>query len=207
MTLSPAKVNVVYFMVVRALLQKKWKRVLDILFHRTEEIRIEISREEAELKRLAKEQSDRIVEIIKESWRFWVIAIVLFYFFISIASSALIGEWDALRGGRFMVGDWHIPEVSLYSTSSIPALKNYEITLGSRFEYKPLGLLASDEKVYYLVDWKTTEYYTNKPQVYVVPRSDDLILNLIVSPFGYQTPTPTVTTTPSLTPAAATPTP
>jgi hypothetical protein len=102
-----------------------------------------------------------------------------------------------------MVGSWHIPKITLYSTNSIPALSGDEtiIEAGKKYEYSKLGLLTSDDKTFYLVDLKTFDYYKSKPNVYVIPRSDSLILNLIVSPHVLATPTPTSTTTPTSMPA------
>jgi hypothetical protein len=161
-------------------------------------------------KEFSKNESQSIKNVLWESWRFWIIAIVIFYFLISVSSSALFGEWDAARGGRFLIGNGRIPEISLYTAVAIPALEKFEIKLNSGYEYKSLGLLSSDDKVYYLVDWKITKYYQQKPQVYIVPRNDNLILSFIVSPFGYRVPIPlpTITLTPtSIPPVAITPTP
>ena len=157
-------------------------------------------------------ESQKIKNIFKGSWQLWIVSILVFYFLVSVSSSALLGEWDAARGGRLMVGNWHISEISLYSTTSIPSLEKMERSFGSDFVYKPLGLLSSDDKSYFLVDWKTTKYYEQKPHVYIIPRSDDLTLNFIVLPFGYSTPTPVPTKTniPTVTPTisfTSTPTP
>ena len=139
------------------------------------------------------------------------VAFIIIYFFVSISTSAVLGEWDAARGGRLMIGDWHIPGVAMYSTARIPSLANKEIEIdANKFEYNSLGLLASDDKVYYLVDLKTTYYYRSKPDLYIIPRSDSLTLNFIVSPYTLATPTPspTASETPSLTPTIIfTPTP
>jgi hypothetical protein len=103
-----------------------------------------------------------------------------------------------------MVGDWHIPEISLYSTSTIPVLKKFEIPTTTGFEYKSLGLLANGDNVYYLIDWKTEYYYMQKPNIYIIPRSDDLVLNFIVAPYRNPTKTPLPTSTLA---ATATPSP
>lgn len=107
-----------------------------------------------------------------------------------------------------MLGNWHIPEVSVFSNSSIPALDKFRENYNSGFEYKSLGLLSSDDKAYYLVDWKTTDYYLTKPNVYIIPRVDNLVLNLIVAPYVLATPVPPISPTPTLTTTVTiTPTP
>ncbi len=115
--------------------------------------------------------------------------LLVIYFFVSITTSAILGEWDAARGGRLLIGNWRIPEVSLYSEKKIPVMAALEREINGNFEYSQLGLLSSDDHVYYLSDWKTTEYYTTKPKVYIIPRSDSLFLNFIISP--YENPTET----------------
>lgn len=144
-------------------------------------------------------QKNQLTKAFTEIWQFWVGAILILYLLLSIATSAVFGEWDAARGSRFMIGNWHIPDVSVFSTTTIPALGNFESKTSTGFEYQTLGLLSSDDKVYYLVDLKTSKYYTVKPNVYIVPRSDGLTLNFIVSPYALQVPAllPSLTETPT----------
>lgn len=63
------------------------------------------------------------------------------------------------------MGNWHIPEIILYTTSSIPALEKVEFCSSTGCEYTSLGLLARDDNSYYLVDWKTDYYYSKAPNV------------------------------------------
>jgi len=126
----------------------------------------------------------------------------LSYFFISTSMSSVLGEFDAARRGRFVVGNWRIPEAVLYSTEPIPALSNIENKLSNgNYEYAPLGLLISDDNVYYLIEWKKASFFDEKPKVYVVPRSSELRINLSLSPFDdlseSATQIPVLTTTPA----------
>jgi uncharacterized protein YebE (UPF0316 family) len=176
----------------------------DITIKKDENLLDTIRQTDREIKDLFRSGSERAMEIIKNTWSVWISAVLVFYFLTSVSSSAILGEWDAARGGRSLIGNWHIPEVSLFSTASIPALEKFENKISAGFEYKPLGLLSSDDRVYYLVDWKTSGYYAAKPNVYIIPQLDSLSLNFIVSPYVPQTPsqTPTITSTPTLMPAA-----
>jgi hypothetical protein len=144
-------------------------------------------------------QTGIIKNVIGQSKPFWLTTLLLLYFLVAISTSSILGEWDAVRGVHSMTGDWHIPKVSVYSNQKIPALVAFEKKDQDVFEYSPLGLLSSDDKVYYLVDWKTTGYYQHKPQVYIVPRLDNLTLNFLMSPYANPNvlPLPTRTTTPS----------
>jgi hypothetical protein len=200
---SLARIGIIYRMIVDTLKEKGFIAgiILGVIapFGFDKSLSEKIDQEVDEIKKSAQEESNRIIYIVKDSWRFWIIAMIIFYFLNSISTSAILGELDAVRGARFMMGNWFIPKVSLYSTISISSLKKHEKQFDNNFEYKPFGLLSSDDKSYYLVDWKTTDYYQQKPQVYIVPRNDDLILSFIVSPVGYSVAIPLPTSTLKLT--------
>jgi hypothetical protein len=163
---------------------------------------------------LMKSQKNQLTVAFTKTWQFWVGAVLILYLLVSISTSAIFGEWDAARSKRLLVGDWQIPEISLYSDSAIPALQEFKTQSIPGYEYKSLGLLASDNNVYYLVELKKAEYYQQKPKVYIVPRNDKLMLNFIVSYYNYPTPTPkplpSQTNIPTIVPTvsvSATPTP
>jgi hypothetical protein len=131
---------------------------------------------------------------------FVIISLVLiFYFFAAYSTSVLLGEWDAARGRRLMVGDWQIPQVIMYSEKSIPALSTVERKLaGNIYQYAPLSLVASDSNMYYLVDSKTGEFFAEHPKVYNIPRSDDLKISYLVTPANQTVANPTATSEPKV---------
>lgn len=53
---------------------------------------------------LMKTQKIRLTLAFTETWQFWVGAVLILYLLISVATSAVIGEWDAVRGKRLLVG-------------------------------------------------------------------------------------------------------
>lgn len=236
----PSLINVLIRRIIEAIFEYGLTAAANLLkkifIEKDEETNAKIRDDARRVREFSETENNKIIYAIQNSRKVWVLAVLLFYLLISVSSSALLGEWDAARGGRLLVGDWHIPKVTLYSTGSIKSLQSYEIILTStttttattilgtpatttatttdtpntEFRYESLGLLASTDKVYYLVDFKTTDYYKAKPKVYIIPRSDSLTLNFIVIPYAPQPPTPipTSTNTPTLTPTiATTPTP
>lgn len=114
----------------------------------------------------------RIVqELTEQILKYGLGLILLFLLLVSVAASAILGEFDALRGSRTLSGDWHLPVALLHSTAPIRTLEEYEDENSqSSFVYGPLNLVASDDKVLYLVPPKEGFFFEGQPSLYVIPR-------------------------------------
>lgn len=128
-------------------------------------------------------------------WQFLFGIVAILFFLTSISASALLGSYDARRGVRLLSGDWRIRKTYLYSNEELEALSSSTNISNSGFVYGPLGMLMSNERDFFLVDWKESLYYEEQPKVYIIPREK---VEQIVSepPIPPPTPEPTLPPTP-----------
>lgn len=136
---------------------------------------------------LIERSNERFLNFSK-TWRFWIGLIFACYFLISISISAILGDWDALRAKHILVSNWQIPLVTMYSNDPIAALKSHETAVAGGYEYSNLGLLASNQQAYYLVDFKhsfpSEDYYLLAPKVYLIARPNDTPISIKVYPYS-----------------------
>jgi len=172
--------------------------------------------ESSKFKSILKEYSDQGASIaiaVINAWRVWVGLVILFFLFLSLTTSAILGRANAHYGKRLMMGGWEMSETYVYSSKSDLPLPTANEKANNGFTYGPFALIASDDQIYYLADWKNGRYYVSRPNVYTLPRSNDtsLIILYVPQPTPTPLPIPTVTMTPSSTatslPSSATPTP
>lgn len=155
-------------------------------------------------------RAEPIVIAIINAWRIWIGLVILFFVFLSLTTSAILGRVDAHYGKRFMMGGWKMNETYIYSSKpNLPLPHSSNPSADKGYTYGPFGLIANDEQAYYLVDWKIGDYYEFRPNLYILPRTNDASFIILYVP--QPTPIPTVTMTPLPTatplPASATPTP
>lgn len=151
-----------------------------------------------------------------------ILAILFFLltFLTSISVSSLLGQYDAFQGKKSLAGNWTIPRVYIFSETPKLILEEFQISQNTNgYIYGPLGLITSSDSKYYFVDVKLKAYYTERPKVYLVEKTNtDLILdpnnNLRIDPiFTAPSPTlsplentitvtPTALATPSITPTS-----
>lgn len=148
------------------------------------------------------------IEKTEATWksvaRFSLGLTVLFAFLTSIAFSALMGEIDARRGARIVDGNRKLTLIYLHSDVDLkfaPRVQNTSEQISGQdvTTYGPFGLVAVNERDYFLTDWNDNKRFTSSPNLYVIPRNESSNLQLF-KPAPTVTPTPTVapTSTPLL---------
>lgn len=152
----------------------------------------EILFKEEEIRAQIKNQGAQLIEALKITWPFWISLAMIFLFFISISTSALLGEWDAHHGGRTLVGDWQFPETYVFTENEMDVFQDvaFENTANG-YSYGPFAMVASDAQYIYLTDWKPGEYYTRHPDLYIIARAPEIAIHMI-----QPIPTPTATSVP-----------
>jgi hypothetical protein len=153
-------------------------------------------------------QAENLVVSLINAWRIWIGLVILFFVFLSLTTSAILGQVNAHQGQRLMIGGWKIRETYLVSSNpALPLPLSTNIKINNSNAFGPFGLVAYDAQAYYLAEWKSNGYYENRPNIYIVPRSSDPGLEVIFVPMPTPTPLPTTiattmptfTTTPSAT--------
>ena len=153
------------------------------------------------------------IDIIN-AWRVWSGLVILFFILLSLTTSAILGRANAHLGQRLMMGGWQMNEIFIYSSKPDLPLPHSSASYAEKgYTYGPFGIIANDDQVYYLVDWKVGDHYEARPNLYAIPRSNDTSLVILYAPQSTPTPlpSPTVTFTPLSTatslPSSASPTP
>lgn len=115
-----------------------------------------------------------IVRIVSRTWKIWTFILIIFVFLVSIAFSALLGEYEARLGRRTLNGNWHLSETYVYSNEQIGGLTHLESNSSSGiFRYGPLSLIAEDDHMLFFVDWLESGHYTQRPNLYMIPYNDE----------------------------------
>ena len=106
------------------------------------------------------------------TWQFWASLAVLILFLVSVSASALLGEYDARRGVRTLIGGWQLRQTTISSDKPIDLLQGLKQTqTGTSYLYAPLALVGSNDSTLYLVSWKTSDYFVTPPALYAIPRA------------------------------------
>ena len=137
---------------------------------------------------------DSVLHELNTSSQLWTGLLFLFLFFLSIGLSAVLGRIDASYGRRLMLGGWHLNNVYVFSNADLSLIQK---DTNSNPEDAPLGLLYSDDQSFFLVDLMEGVRYSTRPNLYIIPRSNDSKYTILLAP---GMPTPTLTTAPSPTP-------
>lgn len=144
------------------------------------------------------------IEKTEATWksvaRFSLGLTILFAFLTSIAFSALMGEIDARRGSRIVDGNRKLTLIYLHSDVDLkfaPRVQNSSEKISGQdvTTYGPFGLVAVNERDYFLTDWNDNKRFTSSPNLYVIPRNESSNLQLFK-------PAPTVTPTPTIAPTS-----
>lgn len=145
-------------------------------------------------------------KVFGNSWQFWVGVLLIPFFFTSIATSAVLAEFDAIRGIRTMDSRWNVPTIYLYSQETLPIFEEFEEpeSATSTHKYGPLGLLASNSNNYYFIDWNYYQVnsstlldnsltlqgdiykyfrgsFVNSPSLYRIPINTDILITEVDS--------------------------
>ncbi len=124
-------------------------------------------------------KSRQIVKAVTESWQFWLGLVLLMFFLLSIATSAILGEYDARQGVRSLDGNWHIPMVNILSDQPILALEEFSIATEQQgCEYGVFGLVSQGDAKLFLVKWEDIGGWVSPP-IYVVSNHRGIDLHLL----------------------------
>lgn len=127
-----------------------------------------------------------LLQSLSKTWQFSMSVVLLVLFLVSASASALLGVYDARRGARTLVGGWQIRKASIVSEGPIEALQAVLLeSQGSTYRYGPLGLVSSTDSMLYLVSWKSGNYYSSEPTLYLIPKDkQNLVLEAqVTQPF------------------------
>lgn len=115
-----------------------------------------------------------VIRVVSRTWKIWTFILIIFVFLVSIAFSALLGEYEARLGRRTLNGNWHLSEIYIYSNEQLGVLTHIEsITSSGIFRYGPLSLIAEDDNMLFVVDWEESGHYVQRPNLYMIPYNDE----------------------------------
>jgi hypothetical protein len=161
------------------------------LLARKESVAAELKAEARQIQSVRDTRAAAFRSFFLKSWKSWIGLAMIVYLLPSISFSAVIARWDAVRGRRLLIGNWGIPEVIVYSDKAIVGLPNNpyrKINVEGGYAYMWLGLLANTKETYYFIDLKYVAPFYIPPPLYVVPKSSDVHISLVLQPNNVDAP-------------------
>jgi hypothetical protein len=120
-------------------------------------------------------QRKALIKKAVETWQLWLALFVALFFLVSVSISALLGDFDALRGARTLSGSWEVPPAYVVGAELkphlLPCLPERDDSATNSDAFGPVGLLTSNETSLFLVQLKeNTNYYQARPSLCVLSR-------------------------------------